>query len=56
MRRKVSPSEKMSDQFDEKVLNWLTHVVRMNEERITKIVYEFNMEGIRDKVMPFLEV
>ena len=35
-----------------RVLSWFGHVKRMSGKRLTKIVYELNMGGVRGRGIP----
>ena len=52
LRRRVGVSRPMGVRAQEKVLSWFGHMERMNGERLTKRVYESEVEGARGRGRP----
>ena len=46
VRRRIGMRDKMSDRVDLKVLKWLGHTERMRGERLSKRMYEPDVEGL----------
>ena len=49
VKRRVDVSGEMSDGGDRKVLKWLGHMRCKSDARLIKKVYEFDLEGSRDR-------
>ena len=52
LRRRVGVSRTMGVRAQEKALSWYGHMERMNGERLTKRVYESEVEGARGRGRP----
>ena len=52
MRRRVDVREQMNDRVDRKALEWFGHVERMSGERLSKRVYQAEVEGKSNRGRP----
>ena len=44
--------KKMSERLERKVLQWFRHLKRINGERLTKIVYETEVQSKGERIKP----
>ena len=52
VRRRTGMVRKMSERVDQRVLSWYGHVVRMDEERLTKRVWKASVSGVNLRGRP----
>ena len=52
VRRRAGVERKLSERVDQRVLGWYGHMVRMNDERLTKRVWKAEASGVRMRGRP----
>ena len=52
VRRRVGIQETLSERMDRRVPSWYGHIERMDDDRLTKIIYKANARGVRVRGRP----